>query len=127
MYLPLFLPLRAEIRANYLSERQVAFRRVINPRRLRAKYTPRTNLWFILRVFRTTKINMAARGSLYFLLSICHISFPLNPQCRYTLSGFVILSHSHETVAKFAKLLIVFKALQISPEAIPLLLYSGST
>lgn len=63
----------------------------------------------------------------YFLLRICQISSPSNPQFLYTFSGFVILSHSPETVAKSAKSRIVFKAMQIKAEPILLFLYSGST
>ena len=63
MYFPLFLPLRAETRESFYSPPTTlssnlavlcfALLTVIlsSPRRLRAKYTPRTNLRFVLRVF----------------------------------------------------------------------------
>ena len=94
---------------------------------LAERNTPLAQICDLYSAYFTTKIHTATIRPHYFSLSICHTSFPSNPQFLYTLSGFVILSHSPETVAKSAKPLILFKALHVRAAAIPLPLYSGNT
>ena len=68
MYFPLFLPLQAETRESVHPNTNLLFRQVTSPRRLRAKSPPRTNLQFVLSIFRSLRKTSDNQLSLWRLL-----------------------------------------------------------